>query len=475
MAGRTRASSRGGPSRTGDGRGRRRPGPAQGSASVDSICPEKTRRANAARPFRGVADVENRSPAFACRRLAVQCIPAFGDEGPDRRRVDAGRGRRSAARRLRRPRRRAGRTAARAAGQRRAGGAAQHHRQRGVQRPPRSDRVRRAAAARLGHDRQGPLRRRRLGQEGRADVHDRPAPVRGRGRARAVAAGVDQGQARAGADASWRARRSCSTRRRCRSRRSTSWTSGSRTSQADIQGAEAALRVARLNLEYTQVRAPIAGRASRANITAGNLVNEQSVLTSIAGVSQVYAYFDGSEQTYLRLQGRASRRARRRRCGWRSPTSRASRTTASSTSSTTGSTRRPARSACARASTTPRASSRPACAAQAAHGRPDAVRRRARARPRDRHRPDQEVRLRRRRRRPAAVPRGQARRAASTACASCSGNVKAGENVVVDGLQRIIPGVPVAPQVLKVDAKGMPIFPPPPGAARRAPASAAKS
>ena len=45
-------------------------------------------------------------------------------------------------------------------------------------------------------------------------------------------------------------------------------TSGTRTAQADIQGAEAALRVARLNLEYTQVRAPIAGRASRANVTA---------------------------------------------------------------------------------------------------------------------------------------------------------------------------------------------------------------
>jgi multidrug efflux system membrane fusion protein len=43
------------------------------------------------------------------------------------------------------------------------------------------------------------------------------------------------------------------------------------------------------------------------------------------------------------------------------------------------------------------------------------------------------------------------------------GNLKPGENVVVDGLQRIIPGVPVAPQVLKVDDKGMPIFPPPAG------------
>jgi multidrug efflux pump subunit AcrA (membrane-fusion protein) len=91
--------------------------------------------------------------------------------------------------------------------------------------------------------------------------------------------------------------------------------SGQRTSLAEIQGAEAALRLARLNLEYTQVRAPIAGRVSRANITVGNLVNEQSVLTTIAGVSQVYAYFDGSERTYLRLKA-AKTRARRPGCGW---------------------------------------------------------------------------------------------------------------------------------------------------------------
>jgi membrane fusion protein, multidrug efflux system len=40
------------------------------------------------------------------------------------------------------------------------------------------------------------------------------------------------------------------------------------------------------------------------------------------------------------------------------------------------------------------------------------------------------------------------------------GTVKPGENVIVDGLQRVIPGLPVAPTVLKVDALGMPIFPP---------------
>jgi len=69
-----------------------------------------------------------------------------------------------------------------------------------------------------------------------------------------------------------------------------------------VLGTEAALRVARLNLEYTSVRAPITGRASRANVTAGNVVNDQTVLTTIAGVAKVYAYFDGSEQTYLRLK-----------------------------------------------------------------------------------------------------------------------------------------------------------------------------
>ena len=45
--------------------------------------------------------------------------------------------------------------------------------------------------------------------------------------------------------------------------------------------------------------------------------------------------------------------------------------------------------------------------------------------------------------------------------------VKAGELIVVDGLQRVMPGAPVTPTVLKVDDKGMPIVPPPapPGAA----------
>ena len=51
------------------------------------------------------------------------------------------------------------------------------------------------------------------------------------------------------------------------------------------------------------------------------------------------------------------------------------------------------------------------------------------------------------------------------------GGVKPGENVVVDGLQRVMPGVAVTPQVLKVDADGMPIFPPPPRPSASAPAA----
>ncbi len=79
-------------------------------------------------------------------------------------------------------------------------------------------------------------------------------------------------------------------------------TSGAATSGADIAAAEAAVRVAQLNLGYTSVRAPMAGQLSRAIITEGNLVGDQSVLTTLVATQSVYAYFDGSEQTFLRLR-----------------------------------------------------------------------------------------------------------------------------------------------------------------------------
>jgi membrane fusion protein, multidrug efflux system len=74
--------------------------------------------------------------------------------------------------------------------------------------------------------------------------------------------------------------------------------------EASAQGAlgsiDASLQEARLNREFTEVRAPIDGHVSRAIITAGNLVTSASLLTILVSDDPVYVYFDTDEQTYLR-------------------------------------------------------------------------------------------------------------------------------------------------------------------------------
>jgi membrane fusion protein, multidrug efflux system len=70
---------------------------------------------------------------------------------------------------------------------------------------------------------------------------------------------------------------------------------------ADVRAAEAAVATAQLNLGFTEVRSPIAGRVSRAMLTAGNLAQaDQSVLTSVVSQDPVYVYFQPDEQTFLR-------------------------------------------------------------------------------------------------------------------------------------------------------------------------------
>jgi multidrug efflux system membrane fusion protein len=49
------------------------------------------------------------------------------------------------------------------------------------------------------------------------------------------------------------------------------------------------------------VTAPISGQVSKAEITAGNLVDGSAVLTSIVSGNPIYASFDGDESTYLRV------------------------------------------------------------------------------------------------------------------------------------------------------------------------------
>ena len=76
-----------------------------------------------------------------------------------------------------------------------------------------------------------------------------------------------------------------------------------READANLRAALAALQSAQLNLGYTQVRAPIAGRIGRIEITAGNLVAAgpgAPVLTSLVSVSPIYASFDADEQVVVR-------------------------------------------------------------------------------------------------------------------------------------------------------------------------------
>ncbi|CDY77227.1 Probable Co/Zn/Cd efflux system membrane fusion protein [Caballeronia glathei] len=75
-----------------------------------------------------------------------------------------------------------------------------------------------------------------------------------------------------------------------------------RVAQAAVLAADAALRQASINLDYAYVKAPIAGRVSRAEITLGNLVQAGAnapVLTKIVSNDGIYADFEVDEQSYV--------------------------------------------------------------------------------------------------------------------------------------------------------------------------------
>jgi membrane fusion protein, multidrug efflux system len=75
---------------------------------------------------------------------------------------------------------------------------------------------------------------------------------------------------------------------------------GEASAQGALGSIDALLQEARLNREFTEVRAPIDGHVSRAIITAGNLVTSASLMTTLVSDDPVYVYFDADEQTYLR-------------------------------------------------------------------------------------------------------------------------------------------------------------------------------
>ena len=230
--------------------------------------------------------------------------------------------------------------------------------------------------------------------------------------------------------------------------------SGARTTQADIKSAEAALRTARLNLEYASVRAPITGRTSRANVTAGNLVNDQTVLTTITGTAKVYAYFDVSEQTYLRVMSSADKTPRVR-MGLASETGHPHEGRVdfvdNRLNAQTGAIRMRASFDNGKGQFTPGLAAKLTMGTSAPYAAlmvperaigTDQTKKFVYVVGADGKPQFREVQL-------GALQGGMR--------VIGGGSVKPGENVIVEGLQRVVPGMPVAPQVLKVDANGMPV------------------
>ncbi|MFM2085460.1 MAG: hypothetical protein RLZZ237_329 [Pseudomonadota bacterium] len=80
--------------------------------------------------------------------------------------------------------------------------------------------------------------------------------------------------------------------------------------EANAQAAEAQADNARLNLSYTRVTSPIDGRVGKAEITVGNLVDTSAMLTTVVSDDKIYASFDGDEDTLLRV-GAAAHQGRK--------------------------------------------------------------------------------------------------------------------------------------------------------------------
>jgi multidrug efflux system membrane fusion protein len=79
-----------------------------------------------------------------------------------------------------------------------------------------------------------------------------------------------------------------------------------REAVANVKAAEATLQAAKLNLGYTEVRAPVDGRVGKIEVTAGNLVaagTSSPVLTSLVSVNPIYGSFDADEDVVLRAIG----------------------------------------------------------------------------------------------------------------------------------------------------------------------------
>ncbi|MFI5011365.1 MAG: efflux RND transporter periplasmic adaptor subunit [Hyphomicrobiales bacterium] len=72
------------------------------------------------------------------------------------------------------------------------------------------------------------------------------------------------------------------------------------TTRAEADRAQATLDRAKLDMVFTEIRAPLGGRISRHLISPGNLVNaNDTLLTNIVAIDPIYFYFDVDERSYL--------------------------------------------------------------------------------------------------------------------------------------------------------------------------------
>jgi RND family efflux transporter MFP subunit len=80
--------------------------------------------------------------------------------------------------------------------------------------------------------------------------------------------------------------------------------SARRQAHESIQAARATVEAAQLNVEFTQVRAPISGRISRNFVSVGNLITggaaQSTILTTLVPLDPIYCYFETDERTYLK-------------------------------------------------------------------------------------------------------------------------------------------------------------------------------
>ncbi len=116
-----------------------------------------------------------------------------------------------------------------------------------------------------------------------------------RARAEAQLAGTQDVRAQALVDAQAISRDEYETRR-----------AATAQSGAGVRAAQAAVAAARLDLQFTEVRAPVAGRAGRAMVTTGNLAQaDATLLTTVVSQDPVHVYFETDERAFLGYQAQA--------------------------------------------------------------------------------------------------------------------------------------------------------------------------